>query len=185
MAALAVAEGAAQRAYLNLQVRVFDECLRPRAGHQLLLGHDRARAVDKGGQDVEGAAAQPHRPVALEQEPLRSKEPERTKRDRVPVQGGGCRRHPFFYQIFLDCGQRNTAGASFGAADLGHARQPRKISRFAGVAARSTSVAARSPFAVATSFDRAFWNFTGRDAREVPSRAREVIAWRNDGDAND
>ena len=35
------------------------------------------------------------------------------------------------------------------------------------------------------SFDRAFWNFTGRDAREVPSRAREVIAWRNDGGAND
>jgi len=107
MAALPVAEGAAQRAYLNLQVRVFDECLRPRAGHQLLLGHNLAGALDQSRQDVKGAAAEPHRLVALEQEPLRCQEPVRAKRDRVPVQGGGCRRHPFFYPIFLDCGQRN------------------------------------------------------------------------------
>ncbi len=107
MAALPVAEGAAQRTHLNLQVRLFDECLRPRLGHQLLLGHDLAGAVDQGGQDVEGAAAEPHWLVALEQETLCCDEAERAERDRVAVQGGGCRRHPFFYQFFLDYGQRN------------------------------------------------------------------------------
>ncbi len=105
MAALAVAEGAAQRAYLNLHVRVFDECLRPRAGHQLLFADHLAGAFDQSSQNVEGTAAEPHRPVGLEQKPLRSKEPERTKRDRVAVQGDGCRRHPSFFPIFLHCGQ--------------------------------------------------------------------------------
>ena len=93
MAALAVAEGAAQGADLNLQIRFFDEGLRPDAGDQFLLADHLAGAFDQSGQNVEGAAAEPHRLVALEQEPLRRKEPERAKRDRVSVHGAGRRTH--------------------------------------------------------------------------------------------
>ena len=88
IAALAVAEGAAQGAHLNLQVRFFDERLRPGSGDQFLLADHLAGAFDQGGQDVKGAAAEPHRLVALEQEPLRCKEPVRAKRDRVFVHEG-------------------------------------------------------------------------------------------------
>src|SRR5689334_25437160 len=89
MAALAVAEGAAQGADLDLQVRFFDERSRPGSGYQLLLADHLAGAFDQGGQDVEGAAAEPHRLVALEQEPPRRKQPERAKRDRASVHGSG------------------------------------------------------------------------------------------------
>ena len=89
MAALAVAEGAAQRAHLDLEVRVFDEGFRPGSGDQFLLADHLAGAFDQSGQDVEGAAAEPHRLVALEQQPLRCKEPERPERDRLSVHGYG------------------------------------------------------------------------------------------------
>ena len=36
-------------------------------------------AFDQGGQDVKGAAAEPHRLVALKQEPLGGNQPESTK----------------------------------------------------------------------------------------------------------
>ncbi len=85
--ALAVAEGAAQGAHLNLEVRFFDVRLRPGSRDQLLLADHLAGALDQSGQDVEGAAAEPHRLVALEQKPLRCKEPKRPERDRVSVHG--------------------------------------------------------------------------------------------------
>ena len=91
IAALAVAEGAAQRADLDLQVCFFDEGFRPGSGDQLLLADHLAGALDQSGQDVEGAAAEPHRLVALEQEPLRCEEPERAKRDRASVHGAAPR----------------------------------------------------------------------------------------------
>jgi len=78
---------AAQGAHLNLQVRFFDECLRPGFGDQLLFADHLAGAFDQRGQNVKSAAAHPHRLVALEQEPLRCKEPVRAKRDRVFVHG--------------------------------------------------------------------------------------------------
>src|SRR4030095_8494154 len=59
--ALAVAEGAAQGAHLNLQVRFFDERLRPGSGDQLLFADHLAGAFDQSGQNVKGAAAEPHR----------------------------------------------------------------------------------------------------------------------------
>ena len=46
-----------------------------------LLGH-RAGAFDEHGQNLKGAATEPYRRVALEQEPLRRRKPVRTKRDR-------------------------------------------------------------------------------------------------------
>src|SRR6185369_5378127 len=79
MAALAVAEGAAQGAYLNLEIRVFDVRFRPGPRDQFLFADHLSRAFDQAGQDVKGAAAEPHRLIALEQEPLRCKEPVRAK----------------------------------------------------------------------------------------------------------
>src|SRR5882672_3276584 len=80
IAALPVAEGAAQGADLNLQVRLFDERLWPRASHQLFLADHFAATLDQSDENVEGAIAEPHRIVALQQQPLRRKEPERAKR---------------------------------------------------------------------------------------------------------
>src|SRR5207245_4200510 len=91
MAALAVAESAAQSADLNLQIRILDERFRPGSGYQFLLTDHLAGAFDQGGQDVEGAAAEPHRRVALEQQTLRCKEPEWAKRDRESIQWGRSR----------------------------------------------------------------------------------------------
>jgi hypothetical protein len=70
MAALAVADGSTQGADLNLQVRFFDKGLRPGSGYQFPLADHLAGTFDQGGQDIEGAATQPHRFVAFEQEPL-------------------------------------------------------------------------------------------------------------------
>jgi len=47
---LAIAEGAAQRADLDLQVRIFDEGLRPGSGNQLLLADNLAGTFDQDGQ---------------------------------------------------------------------------------------------------------------------------------------
>jgi hypothetical protein len=85
---LAVAEGAAQSAHLNLEIRFFDVRFRPGSGDQLLFADHLAGAFDQSSQNVKGAAAEPHRLVALEQEPLRCKEPVRAKRDRVFVHEG-------------------------------------------------------------------------------------------------
>jgi hypothetical protein len=85
MAVLAVAEGTAQSADLNLQIRFFHERSWPGSGDQLFLADHLAGMFDQSGQDVEGAAAEPHRLVALEQKPLRCNEAERAKRDRTCV----------------------------------------------------------------------------------------------------
>src|SRR5579872_1215390 len=87
MAALTVAESATQSTNLDLQIRIFDEGFRPDSGYQFLLTDHLAGALDQSGEDVKGAAAEPHRVVALEQKPLRCKEPKRAKRDGVSVHG--------------------------------------------------------------------------------------------------
>jgi hypothetical protein len=92
MAALAVAEGAPQRADLNLQIRFLDERLRPGSSDQLLLADHLARAFDQRGENVKGAAAETHRFIPLEQEPLPCKKPERAKRDCISVHGAGLSR---------------------------------------------------------------------------------------------
>src|SRR6266481_1742213 len=91
MAALAVAEGAAQSAHLNLEIRFFDVRFRPGSRDQFLSANYLAGALDQSRQNVEGAAAEPHRLVALEQKPLHWKEPKRPKRDRVSVHEAGRR----------------------------------------------------------------------------------------------
>jgi hypothetical protein len=82
---LAVAEGAAQSTHLDLQIGFLNEGSRPGAGDQLFLANHFAGAFDQGRQDLEGAAAQPHRLIPLEQQSLRCQEPERPKRNRVCV----------------------------------------------------------------------------------------------------
>jgi hypothetical protein len=85
MAILTVAQGAPQSADLNLQVRFLDKRPRPGSGDELLLADHFARVFDQNRQDIEGAAAEPYRLIAFEQKPLRRKEPERAKRDRIAV----------------------------------------------------------------------------------------------------
>src|SRR6185295_13954731 len=85
MAALTVAERSAQGTDLDLQVGLFDEGLRPDARDQFVLADHLAGALDQKGQNVEGAAAEPHRPIALKQKPLVGKEQERAKRDCASV----------------------------------------------------------------------------------------------------
>src|ERR1700730_10296836 len=51
-AALAIAQGAAQGADLDLQVRLFDEGLRPSSGYELILADYLTRAFDQRGENV-------------------------------------------------------------------------------------------------------------------------------------
>jgi len=76
-----------QGAHLDLQIRFLDERLRPSSGQQLVLANHLTGAFDKSGQNIEGATAEPYRLVALKQDPLCRKEPERAKRDRVTIHG--------------------------------------------------------------------------------------------------
>jgi hypothetical protein len=59
--------------------------LRPGSGDQLLLADHLFGTLDQKGKNVEGAATEPYRPVALKQEPLLRVEQERTKRDWASV----------------------------------------------------------------------------------------------------
>jgi hypothetical protein len=80
---LSVAEGTTQSADLDLQIGFFHERCWPGSGDQLLLADHLAGAFDQSGQDVEVAAAEPRWLVALEQETLCCKEPERAEREGV------------------------------------------------------------------------------------------------------
>src|SRR6266446_6689778 len=99
--ALAVAEGTAQSAHLNLEIRFFDVRFRPGPRDQFLFADHLAGALDQSRQNVKGAAAEPHRLVALEQKPLRCKEPVRAKRDRVFVHEGRSPESPHSTQFNL------------------------------------------------------------------------------------
>src|SRR5277367_1016623 len=103
--ALSVAEGTTQITDLYLQVGFFDERLRPGSGDQLLLADDLAGTFDQCRQDVEGAAAEPHWLVALQQQPLSCKEPIWAKRDRSCVHGAAPR-FSLLYTILPSWGQR-------------------------------------------------------------------------------
>ena len=76
---LAVAEHLAQRRDMHPQIGVVDERRRPRAGEQVLLGHSLPGALDQREQDLHGATAEPRRLVALEEDPVRRDQPERTE----------------------------------------------------------------------------------------------------------
>jgi hypothetical protein len=56
---------------LNLQARFFEKGVRPGPGDQFLFANYPAGAFNQGRKDVEGAAAEPHRVVVLEQAPER------------------------------------------------------------------------------------------------------------------
>ena len=101
--ALTVAKGAAQSADLHLQIRFFHERLLPNSGHEFLFADNLAGAFDQSCQDVKRAVAEPRWRIALEQEPLRYKEPKRAKGDRASIHGAAYR-VPRFYSILLDPG---------------------------------------------------------------------------------
>jgi len=65
-ATLAIAEGAAQGANLDLEIRFVDEGLRPDPGNQLVLADNFAGAFDEGGQNIKGRVAEPQRLIALQ-----------------------------------------------------------------------------------------------------------------------
>src|SRR5260370_41169719 len=60
-AALAIAQGAAQGADLDLQVRVVYEGIRPGSGFKVILADYLTRPFDQSGQDVEGPPREPPR----------------------------------------------------------------------------------------------------------------------------
>jgi hypothetical protein len=60
MVALPVAKSTTQSTDLDLQIGFVDERRWPDAGDQLFLVDYLARAFDQNGQDVEGAATEPH-----------------------------------------------------------------------------------------------------------------------------
>ena len=70
-----------QSADLDLQIRFFHVRCWLGSGDQLLLADHLVGAFDQSGQDVEGATAEPHWFVALEQETLCRDEAERAERD--------------------------------------------------------------------------------------------------------
>ena len=96
MAALAVAEGPAQGMYLDLEVRFFDEGLRPGMGDQFVLADHFAGAFHKGGQYIEGAASEADRLAALKQEPLCREQPKWPKRNRLSVHRVARNVHSFY-----------------------------------------------------------------------------------------
>jgi hypothetical protein len=102
---LAIAEGAAQGADLDLQVRVFDEGFRPGSGFKLVLADYLTRAFDQRGKDVKGAAAEAHRLVAFKQQPLCREKPEWAEGDGLSI-------HGFFYRFLLDRRQRQSGAAA-------------------------------------------------------------------------
>src|SRR5262249_30617598 len=73
-----------------------------------------AGAFDQGGQDVEGAAAEAHGPVALEQEPLPWQKPVRAKRDRRFVQEPARCFQSFFTQFCLTRTRASSASIRLG-----------------------------------------------------------------------
>jgi hypothetical protein len=103
--ALSVAEGTTQSVDLDLQIRFFDERRWPGSGNQFLLADHLARTFDQSGQDIEGAAAQSHWLVAVQQEPPRCDEPVRAKGDRVSIHRADPR-YTNFYQTFPNRCQR-------------------------------------------------------------------------------
>jgi hypothetical protein len=107
--ALTVAKGAAQSADLNLQIPFFHERLLPNSGYEFLFADNLAGAFDQSRQDVKRAVAEPRGRIALEQEPLRYKEPKRAKRDRASIHGAVHTPFPDFTQFYLT-GQRQRCG---------------------------------------------------------------------------
>src|SRR4029077_17962785 len=92
VAALAVAQGTAQRRDLDLEVAFLDEDLRPDPGDQLFLRNHPAGVVGKNGENVQGAATEAHRLTAFEQQPLAWQQAERAQRNRAFSRPAGCPR---------------------------------------------------------------------------------------------
>jgi hypothetical protein len=80
--ALPVAERTTQSADLDFEIRFFHERCWLGSGDQLLLADNLPGAFDQSSQDIKRATAEPHRLVALEQEPLRRKKSEWAECDR-------------------------------------------------------------------------------------------------------
>jgi hypothetical protein len=71
----AIPQDLAQRQRMHPQARLLDDGVRPDTGDQVFAAHHLAGVLDQGHEHVECAAAQRHRPAALEQLPLRCVQP--------------------------------------------------------------------------------------------------------------
>ncbi len=91
VAAMAIAEHAAQRGDLDLQIAFLDDDVRPDALHQLVLGHELAMPLDQGDQDLERTAAEPERGVAFEQQSLLREEAKAPEGNGAPAPVGRLR----------------------------------------------------------------------------------------------
>ena len=87
IAAAAVAQRPPQPGDLDLEIAVLDEGVRPDPRHELALADQLAGALDQRDQDLQGAAAQTHRPAGLQQQPSRREQMKRAERDRAPGLG--------------------------------------------------------------------------------------------------
>ena len=107
---MAIAQGAAQGADLDLQVRVFDKGFRPGSGYQFFLADNLAGAFEQRRKDVKGTAAEAHRLVAFKQQALCREKPERAKDDGLSVHRLIAEFTPF-YLFLLDWRHPQTASA--------------------------------------------------------------------------
>jgi hypothetical protein len=94
-AVLAIPEGPAQSADLDLQIGFFNKAFRPDARDQFVLADHLAGALDQKDKN-EGAAAEPHRPVALKRKPLLWEKRERAKRNCASARRG----RPWLLSLF-------------------------------------------------------------------------------------
>jgi hypothetical protein len=88
--------------------------LGPGSGYQLILANYLAGAFHQGAQDVKGAAAEPHRLVALQQETLCHDEAERSKRDHACVHATVSPSTSLFTEFYLTGPEIGPCATSLG-----------------------------------------------------------------------
>ena len=92
---------------MDAEVALLDEGVGPDFPHQVVLADQLAARFDQRNQEVEGAAPEPHRLVAFDEQLPRRIEPERPEGQTVIGGGGG--------GGFV--GQERSLGARAGSAD--------------------------------------------------------------------
>src|SRR5262249_47564699 len=78
-----LAKRTAQCRHLDAKVALFDVRVRPHPGDEIVLGDQRAGALDQDAENLERAAAQPQRTIAIEQRLLSGKKAVGAERDRL------------------------------------------------------------------------------------------------------
>src|SRR5258705_3549166 len=100
---------------MNCKIGWLNERVRPDAGHEFVLAKQLAGPLDKAYQNVQRAATERDRVVAMQQEPWRREQTKVSKRDRPQRRGMdpiGLRRHRLFRKPipFRALGDEDSAG---------------------------------------------------------------------------